>query len=49
MSMADNFLEVKEGQEISLGKHILRFYMAPMVHWPEVMVTYEISQGILCR
>lgn len=47
MDMTDNFLEVKEGQEISLGAHTLRFYMAPMVHWPEVMVTYEVSQGIL--
>lgn len=47
MDMSDNFIEVKEGQEISLGKHTLRFYMAPMVHWPEVMVTYELSQGIL--
>jgi flavorubredoxin len=47
MDMSNNFMEIKEGQEISLGKHTLRFYMAPMVHWPEVMVTYEVSQGIL--
>ena len=47
MNMADHFLEVKEGQEISLGSHVLRFYMAPMVHWPEVMVTYETTRGIL--
>jgi len=47
MDMSDNYFEVKEGQEVSLGKHTLRFYMAPMVHWPEVMVTYETSQGIL--
>jgi flavorubredoxin len=47
MDMSDNFLEVKEEQEISLGKHTLRFYMAPMVHWPEVMATYETSEGIL--
>ncbi|NLO08478.1 MAG: FprA family A-type flavoprotein [Clostridiales bacterium] len=47
MDISNSFLEVKEGQEISLGKHTLRFYMAPMVHWPEVMVTYEVSQGIL--
>lgn len=47
MDMSDNCLEVKEGDEISLGKHTLRFYMAPMVHWPEVMVTYETTQGIL--
>ena len=47
MDMSDNFQEIKEGQELSLGAHTLRFYMAPMVHWPEVMVTYEVSQGIL--
>ena len=47
MDISDNFMEVKEGHEISLGEHTLRFYMAPMVHWPEVMVTYEVSQGIL--
>ncbi|MDF2541549.1 MAG: norV [Herbinix sp.] len=42
-----NRVEVKEGQELSLGKHTLRFYTAPMVHWPEVMMTYEVSEGIL--
>lgn len=38
---------VKEGEEISIGKHTLQFFMAPMVHWPEVMVTYEKSEKIL--
>lgn len=38
---------VKEGDEINLGKHTLKFFMAPMVHWPEVMVTYEIYEKIL--
>lgn len=38
---------VKEGDEISLGKHTLKFFMAPMVHWPEVMVTYEICEKVL--
>lgn len=38
---------VKEGDEISVGKHQLKFYMAPMVHWPEVMMTYESTEGIL--
>lgn len=38
---------VKEGDEICLGKHTLQFFMAPMVHWPEVMVTYEKSEKIL--
>ncbi|MBH1941849.1 FprA family A-type flavoprotein [Mobilitalea sibirica] len=47
LDMSSNYLEVNEGQEISLGEHTLRFYMAPMVHWPEVMFTYEISKGVL--
>ncbi len=47
MDLEGRTLEVKEGQELSLGKHTLRFYMAPMVHWPEVMFTYETSKGIL--
>ncbi len=38
---------VKEGDTISLGKHTLQFFMAPMVHWPEVMVTYEQAEKIL--
>lgn len=38
---------VKEGDEISLGKHTLKFFMAPMVHWPEVMVSYETYEKIL--
>lgn len=45
--MSSNYYEVKEGDELSLGCHSLRFYLAPMVHWPEVMFTYETSQGIL--
>lgn len=38
---------VKEGDTLNLGKHTLKFYMAPMVHWPEVMVTYEETEKIL--
>lgn len=38
---------VKEGESISLGKRSLQFFMAPMVHWPEVMVTYEPQDKIL--
>ena len=38
---------VKENDSISIGKHVLKFYMAPMVHWPEVMVTYEETEKIL--
>ena len=40
-------LEVAEGSTLSLGKHTLRFLMAPMVHWPEVMVVYEETEKIL--
>jgi flavorubredoxin len=47
MDLKANYLEVREGEELALGSNVLRFYMAPMVHWPEVMVTYEVSQGIL--
>ncbi|MCM1259166.1 MAG: FprA family A-type flavoprotein [Roseburia sp.] len=43
----DRQVVVKEGDTVSLGKHALQFFMAPMVHWPEVMVTYEQSQKIL--
>ena len=38
---------VKEGDTLSLGSHTLQFVMAPMVHWPEVMVAYETSEKIL--
>lgn len=38
---------VKEGDELSLGEHVLVFVMAPMVHWPEVMVEYEKKEKIL--
>lgn len=40
-------LLVKEGDTLSLGAHTLTFYMAPMVHWPEVMVTYDAAAGAL--
>lgn len=38
---------VKEGDLLNLGKHSLQFFMAPMVHWPEVMVSYEQTEKIL--
>lgn len=38
---------VKEGDMLSLGRHRLQFMMAPMVHWPEVMISYEQTEGIL--
>ena len=40
-------LEVKEGDSISLGSKTLSFYMAPMVHWPETMVTWCAEAGTL--
>jgi len=38
---------VKEGDKLDIGKHTLHFVMAPMVHWPEVMVTYDSTDKIL--
>lgn len=43
----DRVVLVKEGDTLSIGKHTLRFVMAPMVHWPEVMVTYDETEKIL--
>lgn len=43
----DRCVIVKEGDTLELGKHTLQFVMAPMVHWPEVMVTYEVADKIL--
>lgn len=40
-------LAVAEGESLSLGEHTLHFYTAPMVHWPEVMVSYESKEKIL--
>ena len=40
-------LAVKEGDVLELGKHSLRFIAAPMVHWPEVMVSFDESDGVL--
>lgn len=42
-----NSFTVKEGDTLNLGSHTLTFVMAPMVHWPEVMVTYESSEKVL--
>ena len=43
----DRRIVVKEGDTLSLGNHTLKFIMAPMVHWPEVMVTYDEYDKIL--
>ena len=40
-------MAVKEGETLSLGEHTLQFFMAPMVHWPEVMVTYDQADKVL--
>lgn len=47
MDITGRSIAVAEGDELSLGKHVLTFVMAPMVHWPEVMVTYEKTEKIL--
>lgn len=45
--ITDGLYEVKEGDTLDLGHHKLSFYMAPMVHWPEVMFTYDETDKIL--
>ncbi len=47
VELENNKLVVAEGDELCLGTHTLTFYLAPMVHWPEVMVTYEKKEKIL--
>ncbi len=42
-----NLLEVKEGDSLSIGQYTLNFYMAPMLHWPETMVTYLPEEKVL--
>lgn len=42
-----NKLVVKDGEELSLGRHKLKFISAPMVHWPEVMVTFDCTDKVL--
>lgn len=47
VDLTDRTIVVGEGETLSLGSHTLQFFMAPMVHWPEVMVTYEQSEKLL--
>lgn len=47
MDLGDRKLVVANGESLTLGKHVLTFVFAPMVHWPEVMVSYEDSEKIL--
>lgn len=46
-NLCRNKLVVKDGDELSLGTHTLTFVFAPMVHWPEVMVTYDKKDKVL--
>ncbi len=45
--LTDHTVTVGEGDTLSLGNHTLQFFLAPMVHWPEAMVTYELSEKVL--
>ena len=47
IELTDRKIVVKEGDTLNIGTHTLQFFMAPMVHWPEVMVTYEQTEKIL--
>ena len=47
VEFGDRVIPVKEGDTLSLGNHTLQFFVAPMVHWPEVMVSYEQSEKVL--
>lgn len=47
LDIAKNHYLVKEGDILDLGEHKLEFFFAPMVHWPEVMLTYEQTRNIL--
>lgn len=45
--ITEGLVEIKEGDILDLGEHKLTFTMIPMVHWPESMVTYDLTQKIL--
>ncbi|HIS52234.1 MAG TPA: FprA family A-type flavoprotein [Candidatus Onthomonas avicola] len=47
LDLTGRTVTVKEGDTLSLGSHTLRFVLAPMVHWPEVMVAYEEAEKLL--
>ena len=46
-NIMDRVMTVKEGETLELGKHVLQFIMAPMVHWPEVMTSYDLTDKVL--
>ena len=45
--MPDRYVAVKEGDQLALGKHTLQFVKAPMVHWPEVIMSYDLTDHVL--
>jgi len=45
--ITSNIIEIENGTTLDLGKHKLKFYLTPWVHWPETMMTYELTNGIL--
>ena len=47
MDFEGKTIAVKEGETLNLGKHTLQFFMAPMVHWPEVMVSYDQTDKVV--
>lgn len=47
LDISDREIIVNDGDEFSIGKHTMKFVFAPMVHWPEVMMAYELSEKIL--
>lgn len=42
-----NYLVIEDGDILNLGKHQLKFFLTPMVHWPETMMTYEMKEGVI--
>lgn len=46
-NLTDNVKIIKDGEDLSLGKHNLTFYLTPMVHWPETMMTYDNTDKII--
>lgn len=45
--LTDRLIEVCDGAELHLGHHLLRFVFTPWVHWPETMMTYDVTEGVL--
>lgn len=46
-SITDNVIQIEDGEELELGTYKLKFFLTPMVHWPETMMTYETTTGTL--